>query len=469
MARGLDLTGYYTAMENRNKALEETGANIGYALGTGLQAVRDKRKERHAQGKNAGLLGLGLPSFFFGQSQKKFDAPMSREDYSMKFGTLDEETGSITPKKDGYEEYLKENYGGNWQTDPDTGETYREEGAKEGFFGTYGLFGDKNLKDDKPMSWGASEEERRGGKKGMLEFLQKPITGSAVEDFAKEKGMDLGDSPNLQHWLGSSVEGQKLLKEAGFSPTQTASILAGKANLTQGDLLKIKSGLESHIKYGEDAKKVAKFNQDRFGLSGPPDTTDDFNEEGVELEEVGKQDDSMLDKAIRQNQIIKARAEFDKAASDTSGAEYDPSTDYGTGESVALSPIQKGTRKLGGLLSKVGGKISGKGNLSMPQQQALRISDKADVNSPDYVKNLSFELSKQSKPNALRTIQFLAEEGRLTNQQIEELSAKYPEAMNFYMHTEQSVDYGKSALGEYTDEGKPIQYATPPGYKYGGR
>ena len=105
----------------------------------------------------------------------------------------------------------------------------------------------------------------------------------------------------------------------------------------------------------------------------------------------------------------------------------------------------------------------------MPQQQALRISDKADVNSPDYVKNLSFELSKQSKPNALRTIQFLAEEGRITNQQIEELSAKYPEAMNFYMHTEQSVDYGKSALGEYTDEGRPIQYATPPGYKYGGR
>ena len=124
------------------------------------------------------------------------------------------------------------------------------------------------------------------------------------------------------------------------------------------------------------------------------------------------------------------------------------------------SSIGRGVDKLGGLL----GRVTGSDDLSMPQRQALQMSEKADVNSPDYVKNIGFELSKQSAPNAMRTVQFLVEEGRLTNEHLEELSKRFPEVMRFFDYGGgESVDYGTSSSGMYSDKGEPIQWANPGG------
>ena len=289
-----------------------------------------------------------------------------------------------------------------------------------------------------------------------------------------------------------SKERKVIMERTDLPPARKSEILKSmsdkiKENKITADNLRGMSLFD--LVKGEKAEaKIDKFNENRFGLSGPPDTTDDFNltdednwaatprslketdetffnprtgnyESYLDYEaaEFIPEKTHQLNKAL--NQVI---TETDKGMEDWTSDDIKGLKKEARKlkrENIKSS-IGRGVDKLGGLL----GRVTGSDDLSMPQRQALQMSEKADVNSPEYVKNIGFELSKQSAPNAMRTVQFLVEEGRLTNEHLEELSKRFPEVMRFFDYGGgESVDYGTSSSGMYSDKGEPIQWANPGG------
>ena len=229
-----------------------------------------------------------------------------------------------------------------------------------------------------------------------------------------------------------SKERKVIMERTDLPPARKSEILKSmsdkiKENKVKANYFKGMSLFD--LVKGEKAEaKIDKFNENRFGLSGPPDTTDDFNltdednwaatprslketddtffnprtgnyESYLDYEagEFIPEKTHQLNKAL--NQVI---TETDKGMEDWTSDDIKGLKKEARKlkrENIKSS-IGRGVDKLGGLL----GRVTGSDDLSMPQRQALQMSEKADVNSPDYVKNIGFELSKQSAPNAMTTV-----------------------------------------------------------------
>mgnify|MGYP003131860817 FL=1 len=412
---GLDLTGWYQSLDDDREFYRQQAENVGMLGRQAADNWMDKRQEREAQGKAPGMLswaGRGL----FGSKERDVDAPITKSEYLEQYGTPETieqgdkqvATGNlIAPEGSSYEQFLQKTYGGDWKMPlAESDVATRTIGAKQGLL-------QKFMDKKKPPT-------------------EEPVITNESDKVGTE---DIQEKVNNQ--IGSGSQGYSMSGGGGLS-----------------------------IQEAIDAR--AKIDADKNTGSTVTETSDPT---AKSIDTVIEKDKgpSLLDKVTGGIQKFKDKRETDKTLKALE-RQYkkqerldDKTAKREQFQSNVVDPIRS---KVAGAKDKAVSLLDralGKGDLSMPQRQALQISEKANPDSPDYVNNISFELSKQSAPNAMRTVQFLVDEGRLTNEHLEELSMRFPEVMQFLDYSGESVDYGESSTGMYTNKGKPMQWANPGG------